>query len=559
MNYPSIWGADALFSYGGSGAISGRLCPHRLGIRFETPMGCTMLFHAGDIIKTEYECVMTDRICLKVITPEAESSLEVLAVSPCGVLVLADGSIDVSVCFDGKSDITELGDERTYVCGEDEASLVMKDGQKRLIALALGKNSLERAQSILGMDIDLCRERVIRKHASLTIPDGISAQHEQVYRRCASIVHSSICTDGESRIFAKRDAHGLYIDSRQAMLAAVGLKNIFPKVSLSTVTYLADFVDESGILPAVIKGGFGDSSCAAPLLPWAFCQVCGEEEALVERFYGALRKHVLYFINERDMNKNNLYHWLAGAKNNPGIDSGMLNSPRFADNVIVDAPDLCVYLYMSVKAMAKMSELIKENNDVLYWGVIAERIRLGINDLLYNDDDKLFFDRSVIGKKLSKTKTIAGLMPIFGGMCNPSRLACLTEHLFDKHSFGAKYGVASVSKSEKSFESDMYAGSVCFEENYKIVYGLLMSGEREKAARIAARCLEAASRGYQTNGVVFEYYHPDSLSYTPCQKRCGLGGGSMGIYGYNTCRRDCAASAAFVLAMIDLLSSNEQK
>ena len=208
---------------------------------------------------------------------------------------------------------------------------------------------------------------------------------------------------------------------------------------------------------------------------------------------------------------------------------------------------------MSVDAMCTMSKLINENNDVLYWNVIAERIRLGVNDFLYDEGDKFYYDRGVIGKKHNKIKTIAGFVPVFGGICTPVRLNAMIAHLSDKSTFGARYGVPSVALNEKLFESDFYRGAVCFEENYKLAYGLLKAGKRDKAAEIVSRCLEAACRGYETAGVIYEYYNPFSIADTSRQKRKGAGGGSMAMYGYNTCRRDCSASAGFLVAMLELL------
>ena len=66
MNYPSIWGADALFTHGSSGSLTGRLCSDKLGIRFENAKGCTVALNIVNIVKVEYECVMPDWIRAKV-------------------------------------------------------------------------------------------------------------------------------------------------------------------------------------------------------------------------------------------------------------------------------------------------------------------------------------------------------------------------------------------------------------------------------------------------------------------------------------------------------------
>lgn len=555
MNYPSIWGADALFTHGSSGSLTGRLCSDKLGIRFENAKGCTVALNMGNIIKVEYECVMPDWIRAKVHRKNGDMEFEIIAVSPQGVLIFSSEKTGISVTFDEETLVEEGEGVRTYICGEETAALCLKEGENFVSGFALGANCNERAQNITNIDIALRCENLRSKYLSLRLPQGISGRYEQLYRRCEALVRSNIFTDGKNNIFANRSPHGLLVNTREAMLLAVGLKNVFPKEAISTVVYLTDFIDEKGILPVTISAGFADISCACPLLPWAFYEVVGERKELVESAYAALRRHVMYFINERDMNKNSLYHWLAGGKNNPGADSGMQNSPRFADNVIVEAPDLSVYLYLSVMAMGKMSELINENSDVLYWNVIADRIRISVNDFLYSDDDKFFFDRGVVGKKLNKIKTISGFMPVFGGICSDVRENQILNHIYDKTTFGAKLGIPSVARNEKTFKSDMYSGAVYFEENYKIALGLIRSGKREKAAEIVSRCLEAALRGYESGGVIYEYYSPVSTAENAIQQRGGNGGGSMSIYGYNTCIRDCAASAGFLISMIELLSN----
>lgn len=557
MNFPATIGADALFTYGSDGALAGRLCGDITGIRFESPMGCTLVLDFGNVLKIEYESVFPDWISGKAYCSDREICFDIIATDPQGVYVGADSSMDVRLMFKGNAICEKADSTSTYILNGDTAAICIGRGTGYTAGFAMGYGCAEKAGDISRIDINRKKESLRKKYSAVKLPKGIAGIHEQVYRRCLSLVEGAVCTDSGKRVFADRSAHGLCINSRRAMLTAVGLKKLFPDIASSTVMYLADFVDEKGILPVNINSGFGDNGCCAPLLPWAFYEVVGDNREMIEKYYEALRRHVMYFINERDMNKNSLYHWLAGGVNNPGTDSGMINSPRFDGNVIVDAPDLGAYLYKSVDAMFRMSKVINENSDVLYWNVIAERIRLGVNDFLYSEADRFYYDRGVIGKKLNKVKIISGFMPVFGGICPPVRLNALMGMLSDRATFGARYGVPSVARSEDSFECDMYRGSVYFEENYKLVFGLFRAGKRDKAAEIVSRCLEAACRGYETSGVIYEYYSPMSVSDTACQRRGGMGGGSMGIYGYNTCRRDCPVSAGFLIAMIELLSNEE--
>lgn len=555
MNYPDIWGADALFTYGGSGSVTGRLCSDKLAIRFETPIGCTVEIAEKEIKKTEYECIMPDLICGKLFCTDKEICFDIMAVSPQSFVVRADSQINIRTVFSVPTQVIEQESITVHTAGEETVSYGYGKESDCIFALSMGNNADQKVSDILTSDISAFKKNLKDKYALADMPKNITGRYEALYRRCLALVQSNIRPEEDFEIFAKRTAHGLVTSPAQAMLISVGLKKLFPKQARETILKLTSYIDEKGLLPSLItSGAYSDGTCAAPLLPWAFYEIIGDDRDTIQLHYEALRRHIMYYVNERDMNKNNLYHWLAGGKNLPGRDSGMENSPRFDENVITDAPDLGAYLYMSVAAMRKMSELINKNNDILFWGVLAERIRLGTNDFLFDEKDIFYYDRGVIGKKLNKVKTTAGFMPLFGGICPPIRLTKMMSHLNDATSFGAKYGVPSVAKSEKEFSSDMHRGAVYFEDNFKIVYGLLNAGKTDKAAELVSRCLEAACRAYETDGVIYEYYHCSDTAGNRTQTRNGYGGGSMGVYGYDTCHRDCSASAAFLLAMIHLIT-----
>lgn len=555
MKYPNIWGADALFTYGGSGSVTGRLCSDRVGIRFETPLGCTVEIAEKEIKKIEYKCVMPDLISGTLFCGTDNISFDIIAVAPQSFVIISDKKLCIHAIFSRETNLYEQDGICVYSAEGESAATGFVQKDSCIFALCMGNNALQKTAELLSSDISSLKKNLKHKYALTEVPKNITGRYEALYRRCLSLVQSNIRVEDGYEIFAKRTAHGLMTAPNQAMLIAVGLKKLFFKQAKECVLKMTSYIDENGLIPSLISSNaYTDGSCAAPLLPWAFYEIIGDDRDCIQLHYEALRRHTMYYINERDMNKCNLYHWLAGGTNLPGRDSGMYNSPRFDENVIIDAPDLCAYLYMSVLAMRKMSELINKNNDILFWGVLSERIRLSTNNFLFDEKDVFYYDRGVIGKKLNKIKTTAGFMPIFGGICPPIRLTKMMVHLNDRTSFGAKYGVPSLARNEEEFSADMYRGAVFFEDNYKLVYGLVNAGKTDKAAELVSRCLEAACRAYETDGVIYEYYSCTHTAHNSIQTKNGFGGGSMGIYGYNTCLRDCSASAAFLLSMIHLIT-----
>ncbi len=209
-------------------------------------------------------------------------------------------------------------------------------------------------------------------------------------------------------------------------------------------------------------------------------------------------------------------------------------------------------MYMSVSAMRRMAELINRNADILYWGVMAERISTSANDFLYDEKDGFFYDRDIVRHRQIKLKTTAGFMPLFAKMCSPTQVTALTKHINDKAEFGAAYGLPSVARSEKSYCGAAHRGAMHPADNYKVACGLARSDRRHSAEKLAAKCLEAVRRALERDGVVYEFYSPSACADNALLTANGCGGAPRGLFARRANRCDSAAAAAMVVGLVNL-------
>ncbi len=539
MNLTKTWGAGALFAHENAarsrGALWGALCGDILGISFETETPCTLYIDVRGAIKTDFSCVMPDYICGSVLTDGGEAAFSFAAVDENTAAVYTNPSLPVHLWIHGDAQCTRDGGTQKYTCGGEVLTLsTLCDGHLRILRRGGAEEESPR------YDMEKISADIMKKYKSEKIPEILPCEYEPMYRRCMALIRTNIYPHGGRLIYGEHAAHGFGVNTEDALLRAVALKDEFPDRSGDTCLAAAESVRSDGTVPSDLISMTG---IAPPLTAWAFERIFAGDARITEKYYDALRSTVMYYINSRDIDKNNLYQW---------NDGGNSNSPRFDSGTIISGADLSAYMYMSTAAMRRMAELINRNSDILYWGVMAERISTSANDFLYDEEDGFYFDRDIVRHRQIKLKTTAGFMPLFAGMCSPEQVTALAKHISDKAEFGAAYGLPSVARSEKSCCAAAHRGAMHPSDNYKVAFGLAQSERRNSAERLAARCLEAVRRALGRDGTVYEFYSPSSCADNALLTANGCGGAPRGLFVRSVNRCDSAATAAMVVGLVNL-------
>ncbi|MBQ7900627.1 MAG: hypothetical protein IJ365_01510 [Clostridia bacterium] len=551
MQMPDVWGGGAVFGCAGSAdsGLHGRLCGDRIAVEFDEKNKCTLAVEIDNICDIKFRTVLPDCIELEADDGSRKYDVSITALTPAGILVHCDKDIGVSVAFADEVQDASCDGGNVYCTGAAKYALIKKQLQSGVVyAFAAGDDCEAQAAGLCGAErADACG-KIKDRYAAHPLPRNMSEIYEALYVRCLGIIEHNVSSSG---CMGKRINGKFCVDTVNSLLCAAALKDIYPQYARATLLKIADYISADGFLPSSIT-----QSCCAnaapPVICYCFEQIAGKDKELIEQYYDKLRSCIMYYVQGRDMNKNYVYQWRAGRDNDPGVESTMLNSPRFDGKVIVAGPDLSAYMYMAAVAMGKLSRAINRNSDILYWGVLAQRIADGANNLLYDKKHSFYFDRSPIGNKLGSIKTTAGFMPLYAGFAADEYVSGIVAHLEDRSTFGTNRGVPSAAKDEPAFEQDLYRGSIVLAENYKILQGLVNYDLEQNAALLASKCLDTVRRAYMAEGVLYEFYSSSATVAHSRQTRLGKSISPMCRTAFEQ-TRDCPVTAAFVVGIGALL------
>jgi neutral trehalase len=192
----------------------------------------------------------------------------------------------------------------------------------------------------------------------------------------------------------------------------------------------------------------------------------------------------------------------------------MDNNPRFDDVTILESIDFSCFMAMETKLMSTLAAEIGVKEDIEYWSEIHEKIKIAINDLLWDEDDGFYYDFERTRDELQKVKAISSFLPLYAGVCDERQAKRLVEHLMDPDSFYTEYPIPTISKEDPTFGSDMWRGPIWVNYNYLIIHGLLEYGFDDLAKDISKKTLNMMDEWYLKDGTIYEFYD-SSNKYPP--------------------------------------------
>ena len=552
---PDIWGSGSVFGYPESGDIGlhGRLCADGIGVDFDGSDRCSLRINIGDICDISPKAVFPEYVRMTVEGRTDAFDITIGAVSPQSVYIHCDRCADVDLTFGEDFSAEPCDGGKVYLCGSSRYSLIRRTCDGGVVyGFACGDDCEAEARKASGLSVKFVSEALLEPYKELNIPDSISDIYRPLYMRCAGIVRNGISS---KHCFGKCVGGRFTIPVVGSIMRAVALKNMFPEYARATVLKVADHISGDGFLPADIT----ESCCvsaAPPVICYGFDEILGDDKELVRKYYDSLRSCIMYFVEKRDINKDYTYQLSSGDKGDPGVECGMPNSPRFDSGVLQSSPDISGYMYLAALAMGNMSRTINRNSDIIYWGILAQRIATGANARLFDKSKCFYYDRPIIGSHFVDVRATSGFMPLFAGFVPEEAVSDIVAHLDDPTAFRTGRGIPTVAVGDAKYCQDMNRGSMSLFECYKILKGMMDAGFITKAQAIAGRCLDTVRRGYMDDGILYSHYSSDRAVSHHRQK---LFGKSI----MQPCRdnfefvADCPETAAYVLAIANMMAEDK--
>jgi len=334
---------------------------------------------------------------------------------------------------------------------------------------------------------------------------------------------------------------------------AIVLSILEPEAAKEELRSLVSKQFEDGMIPHMIYWQSGDlhryewgkdgtsALTQPPMIAYAAEQIYGrgKDKAFLREIYPALYKFYKFLIEKRDPRGRHLIGII-----NPD-ESGEDNSPRFDavlgadDNISLDDhlkkrlvlikenkqcnfdAEHCMRNYFWVKdvpfntmmienlfSLERMARELDIEKEAEYCKTHAESIKIGMRKFMY--EDGVFWSTYGNDYKKIKVATWGHFMPLFAGLYSDEEAkSVVQEHLMNKETFLAPFGIRTVSKLEPSYremaESYSWRGPVWFAPHWYIYKGLERYGYDKEAKMILdfSRIL-LEKEGFR------EYYDPET-------------------------------------------------
>lgn len=260
-----------------------------------------------------------------------------------------------------------------------------------------------------------------------------------------------------------------------------------------------------------IYGGF--SNVTQPqVLAWAVWNIYQKDgdKAFLKECAPALRKFLIWTMENRDKNGNGLLEWFTEPNYTECKcgESGLDNSPRFDFENDMDAIDFSTYLCNDAKYLAFIYNAIDDKENAEYFQNVHESVKEKINALMWDEKDGLYYDRLFDGK-LTGVASPSSFLPMFAGLCSQEQADKMVKVLLDEKRFWTAMPVPSMPKDSPYYDIDMWRGCSWLNINYFLIVGLRKYGYTELASELRRRTLDSVNKWYEQTGTVFEFYDAD--------------------------------------------------
>lgn len=520
--FPNVWGAGAIFAYGGLGGQTQITSSFfaRLGATpgewvWETAQRRTLRVKAelGDGGEFEVHAAMADFVHLESAAGQSLMAVfsawhTVVGLVPPGFQLELDS--DFAIPAAGR-DCFLSRDSR----GREVVALAQAAGQ---FALAFAETAEEaRARALMGLEID---PQVIldrRQESYRALPTVVDEERQRLLRKAYGVLAAHVCAPEGAFTHPWAVAGRLpMVGFRPAEvpLLVAALNRLKPDVGAGLLRSALSAARPDGTLPAELScEGAAEGEAVAPGLAWAAWEnfVATQDRARLEWAYPRLEKIVHALLAGRDHNANGLLEWAEREDGGAG-EAGQLNSPRFLPGQRLDAVDLSVWAALDLFALVRIAAALELFEKAEHWQRRAVWLANTIHSLLWDEASGFFLDREV-GGDFCRVAAATGFLPLLLPVVEPERLRRLAEAAGSAGRFGTPVPLPSVSADDLNFRCDAWSGPAWPGLSYLVQRGFAQHGRKQLAARLAAATVGEIDRRWRETGCLWEFY--DAEGRTP--------------------------------------------
>ena len=499
----------------------GTLSGDKVGIIFNT--NCRRTLYFGDMnkfIEPKVKYVTSDMIVFESLV----GTFSMFFAERHLVVGEYNDAVGIFVSLSGASEITRKGDIEIHDTKDGEyTALLKRDGK---FAFAFGKNEID-VINLCEKWVNFDLEKLLCEKCKLYDKSINHSEFSALYAKCISVMKSQLYSpEGNiKRIWSTPDRlphRNMWL--WDSVYHAIGYRHLDANIAQELILALFDVQQENGFIPHMATPNHISGITQPPVISWGAYLVYEKSGDInfLKKVFENNKAFLLWCRDNRRKNDAELYSWHTNLeKNNRCDESGMDNSPRFDTSSDLYAIDFTCYMANEVRYMKKIAEEIGDNANAEFFGKWYDIICNDINSKLWCQEDGYYYDYDIQNCCFNKVQSVSSFLPLFSGVCDKAKAEALIEHLKNPDEFGTTFPIPSISKTDKTFGTDMWRGPVWLNYNYMIAKGLAEYGYVEISDEIINKTLETVNTWYHRTGTIYEFYDSENLIPPSCFNRKG--------------------------------------
>lgn len=396
-------------------------------------------------------------------------------------------------------------------------AIVLMSGADGRFALAYDEASADAAVAraragVMASPRDVLEERA-RYQSSVALPANLGGAEERLARKCAAVLKAN--TETPQGAIPRRWTTPDRLPHRNMWLwdsafHAIALVYIDQELAKDAILAPLSRLRPDGMLPHMVAPDPAMDSAITqpPLLAWAAWKVyeATRDRAFLEEAYAPAARYLSWDLEHRKHGE--LLGWQLD--DDPLCrcgESGLDNSPRFDKGDISAAVDFSSEAALEAESLGRIAAELGRSEDAASWRGVRDRLARAVETHLWDESRSIYRDLAadpVHG--FNPVETHISFLPLIAGIPIIGRAKRLVRTLCDPRRFWRAMPVPSTAADDRNYSDDMWRGPTWVNINYLIIEGLRRYGFGQEAHELAQRTLAGVLRGYQAEGVLFEFF-----------------------------------------------------
>ena len=263
---------------------------------------------------------------------------------------------------------------------------------------------------------------------------------------------------------------------------------------------LPDAIYDDGLVHSINHPVIGEVT-KPPILGWAALKLheTSPDVNFLRELYPALVHFNAWWFSMNDDDNDGIVQYT-----HP-YSSGLDDSPLWDYGLPVESPDINTYLYLQMEALARIAEILGQNEESKMW----ERRNMALVRRMVKDmwDDEKGLFCALVDEKPIPVVTPFNLFPLWTGQLSPKMNERLIEHLLNPEEFSGPYIIPTVARNDPNYNPEvMWRGPVWANINYFFIEALEKVGEGKLADKLMERTLEMIA----VHKDIYEYYSAET-------------------------------------------------